>query len=192
MSADASAYAVLGLEPGADAAAIAQTYKKLIKQFHPDRDGGDARRAAEINRAYRELRLAGQVKEPLDLEHWDNLADKGDRRVRTAVVLLAAAGVVTLLVGPMIALGLPAHVPAHLRVASKRPSPASGDAMAQPIYAKEVDGAVGDAWRISRNGDELALTRKPRVPESPSATAPGPTAGSLRSVRRGRHPAPRS
>src|SRR4029453_11005504 len=55
MAGDATAYAALGLKPGADAAEIERAYKKLIKQYHPDREGGDAGRAAEIIRAYREL-----------------------------------------------------------------------------------------------------------------------------------------
>ena len=51
-----SAYAALGLEPGADRAAVEEAYRRLIKRYHPDRSGGDAARAAEINRAYFELR----------------------------------------------------------------------------------------------------------------------------------------
>lgn len=53
---EASAYAVLGVGPGADNAAIDEAYRRLIKLHHPDRSGGDAARAAEINRAYFELR----------------------------------------------------------------------------------------------------------------------------------------
>lgn len=56
MGIEASAYAILGLRPGADRAAIDEAYRRLIKQHHPDRSGGDASRAAEINRAYFELR----------------------------------------------------------------------------------------------------------------------------------------
>ncbi len=56
MPAHASAYAALGLEPGADRAAVELAYRDLIKRYHPDRSGGDAVRAAEINRAYFELR----------------------------------------------------------------------------------------------------------------------------------------
>ena len=58
MAPDASAYSALGLEPGADVFAVERAYKSLIKQHHPDREGGDSARAAEINRAYRELRAA--------------------------------------------------------------------------------------------------------------------------------------
>lgn len=56
MGGEASAYTALGLEPGADAAAIDAAYRSLIKLHHPDRSGGDAERAAEINRAYFELK----------------------------------------------------------------------------------------------------------------------------------------
>lgn len=50
------AYAVLGLRPGAARAEIDQAYRRLIKRYHPDYAGGDAGRAAELNRAYSELR----------------------------------------------------------------------------------------------------------------------------------------
>src|ERR671916_683191 len=98
MPTDASAYATLGLEPGADSAAVERAYKRLIKEHHPDRAGGDARRAAEINRAYRELR-AGR-RDALEL-HDEGFAE--DRQVRGAVLILAAAGAVTLLAvaGPL-------------------------------------------------------------------------------------------
>ena len=50
------AYAVLGLRPGAGRDEVDQAYRRLIKRYHPDAAGGDAGRAAEINRAYSELR----------------------------------------------------------------------------------------------------------------------------------------
>ena len=72
MAGAASAYAVLGLEPGADAAAVDQAYKRLIKLYHPDRAGGDPVRAADIIRAYRELR-GPAAKDPLEFhEQWPN------------------------------------------------------------------------------------------------------------------------
>ncbi|WJW76113.1 DNA-J related domain-containing protein [Thiohalobacter sp. IOR34] len=46
----AEALAVLGLEAGADEAAIRQRYRRLAMQHHPDR-GGDAARLQEINAA---------------------------------------------------------------------------------------------------------------------------------------------
>ena len=59
MGGDPSAYTALGLEPDADAAAVDPVYKRLIKEHHPDREGGSATRAAELNRAYRDLRGPG-------------------------------------------------------------------------------------------------------------------------------------
>jgi hypothetical protein len=56
MAADVTSYTVLGLKPGADRDAIEKAYRRLIKRYHPDREGGDVERAAEINRAYFELR----------------------------------------------------------------------------------------------------------------------------------------
>lgn len=61
MHASASAYAALGLEPGADRAAVEDAYRRLIKIHHPDRSGGDSSRAAEINRAYHELRRQTEI-----------------------------------------------------------------------------------------------------------------------------------
>ena len=52
-------------ELGADAAAVDEAYRRLIKQHHPDREGGDSTRAAEINRAYRELRGGKAATDPL-------------------------------------------------------------------------------------------------------------------------------
>ena len=91
MAEDASAYAALGLEPDADEAEIEQAYKRLIKEHHPDREGGDAARAAEINRAYRELRAVRHLKPPLDFH--DDYADRfapGQRGWPTFVPSLSA------------------------------------------------------------------------------------------------------
>lgn len=64
MSAPDSAYAVLGLRPGAGRAEVDEAYRRLIKLHHPDRTGGDGHRAAEINRAYTFLRNHGLAAGP--------------------------------------------------------------------------------------------------------------------------------
>jgi hypothetical protein len=53
---------VLGLEEGADTAAIKAQYKTLVKRFHPDANGGDRsfeERLRDIIRAHDVLRAAG-------------------------------------------------------------------------------------------------------------------------------------
>ena len=153
MSADGSAYASLGLEPGADDEAIQSAYKRLIKQFHPDRQGGDGKRAAEINRAYRELRLAGRVREALDLQQWDERS-AGTGHVRAAVVLLGLAGAVTLVAAPMLFLSSAPAITTPQRAA---PADDRLDAMDQPIVGDAVDSAVAQARRLSGTSDEMRL-----------------------------------
>src|SRR6266550_2660946 len=101
MAGDGSSYAALGLEPGADPAAIERAYKRLIKRYHPDREGGDAKRAAEINRAYRELRGAA-AKDELVLHDSDVLVSNSPFPWVGAALALAAALLVLLIIaGPM-------------------------------------------------------------------------------------------
>ena len=53
--ADMDYYQVLGVDRGADAAAIKGSYRRLAKELHPDRNPGDAKaeqRFKEINQAY--------------------------------------------------------------------------------------------------------------------------------------------
>ena len=152
MAADASAYHVLGLEPGADSVAIADAYRRLIKQFHPDRDGGDLRRAAEINRAYRELRLAGRAREPLDLQ-FDDEADR--RRFFGRSTLLFLAGLLLAVTAAAFALQRGGQVP--LEAARKLAGVDRRDRIDEPIDWGEVRRGITEALRISKGGDEVAL-----------------------------------
>jgi hypothetical protein len=85
MPADVTSYAVLGLKPGADRDAIEKAYRRLIKLHHPDRAGGDGQRAAEINRAYFELRgreqLQAAEREPADFAEAIYMRRAGRTRV---------------------------------------------------------------------------------------------------------------
>lgn len=60
-------FAVLGLEPDAPPEEVARAYRRLAKQWHPDRhhhDPAAERRMAEINAAYAQLRDRGAVPPP--------------------------------------------------------------------------------------------------------------------------------
>ena len=51
-------HVVLGVAPGASWETITERRRQLLEQHHPDRAGGDAGRAAEINGAFQEARVA--------------------------------------------------------------------------------------------------------------------------------------
>jgi DnaJ domain len=156
MPGDSSAYAALGLEPGAGPAAIDQAYKRLIKQHHPDREGGDAKRAAEINRAYRELRKLPPRPEwqkgALDLhEHPAEQRDPINRWTVGAMLAFGVAGALVLTADPIRPPGRSsplAHVSAPVPLA---------DPMDQPLMGNAIDSAVRDARHLARSRDEMAL-----------------------------------
>jgi curved DNA-binding protein CbpA len=165
MAADASAYAALGLKPGADANAIEQAYKRLIKQHHPDREGGDSVQAAEINRAYREIRSERHLRDPLELnEGWPD----GPRPSRAWLVfaLMLASATIGLLVSQT-----PLAPFAELQPAKGAPRPAlahhktsrgRNDSMDQPLHLDAIEDAANEALRLSRSSDEIGLARTSR------------------------------
>src|SRR5690242_5798745 len=153
MTADASAFAALGLQPDADSAEIERAYKRLIKQHHPDREGGDSARAAEINRAYRELRGERHLKHPLEL-HDDWIARPGESRVWLAIAVLLAATTAFLLLGqgPIVPLTASPKAEHHHKAAA-----AQADPMDQPLHAAAIAGAAREALRLSKRSDEMGL-----------------------------------
>lgn len=158
MLGDLSAYAALGLEPDADPAAIDRAYKRLIKKHHPDRKGGDAGRAAEINRAYRELKKTplGAEKGSLDLhEHPAEQHDPLGGWVLGAMLVIAAVGVLVLAAGPTPPLGRDSAVQ-HPPTSA---APAPADSMDQPLTTEVIDSAARDARYLSRTRDEMALAQ---------------------------------
>jgi DnaJ-like protein len=83
----ARAYATIGLRPGASASELKQQYKRLVKQWHPDRWAGDpvnqaeaAQRMRVINDAYATLHRwadAGAHQAPVSVPpsqppHWSS------------------------------------------------------------------------------------------------------------------------
>ena len=154
MAGQGSAYAALGLGPDADSAAVDRAYRRLIKLHHPDRAGGDAGRAAEINRAYRELR-GPAAKDALEFneEQAVERARPGTRWIGAALILAAAVAVLAIVAGlpkPRLPLG---EVAATANL---------GDPMDQPLAVVAVDRAVGEAVRLSRSRDEMALASASR------------------------------
>lgn len=162
MAADASAYAVLGLEPDADSAAIDQAYKTLIKQHHPDRDGGDSSRAAEIIKAYREIRAERQLTDhPLEFnEDWQGEARGG--RSWLVLGLLLVAGTIFLLLaqGPLASLTEGFASPGV--GAARKPASGIPGGMGQPLHTDAIEEAVRNAVRLSQTSDEMALAKESR------------------------------
>jgi hypothetical protein len=156
MRGDVSAYAALGLEPGADSDAVDRAYRKLIKVHHPDRHGGDVSRAAEINRAYRELRGRSALSDPLIL-HEEEPEGTGRGWVRTALGLIVGLTLLFLATGPVSAWMRKLLPPADDEVVA-RPivGSSSADSMDQPLHQSAIDDAVRQALRIgSRNEGAL-------------------------------------
>jgi hypothetical protein len=156
---DASAYESLGLDAGADQAAVERAYKRLIKEHHPDRQGGDPKRAAEINRAYRELRRRTLAGDDASLElNDDDLSD--ERRLRwTIPALVAVAGLAAVLLAVMpISSTLPDWSPAAAQgFAGPHQAAAPLEAMDAPLQLAAIDAAVRDARHIATTRDEMGL-----------------------------------
>ena len=157
MVARASAFAALGLEPGADGAAVERAYKRLMKEHHPDREGGDASRAAEITRAYRELRGGKAAADPLQ---FNDFVERR-RRPRWPLAALAGGGILALLlltVGSSVPLSgalwaNKARLASHLRPVSVAPHDPIGD----PLHLQPIDQSVRQALALFRKQDEMAL-----------------------------------
>lgn len=159
MAGDGSAYAALGLEPDADSAEIEQAYKRLIKQHHPDRNGGDPVRAAEINRAYRELRDDRQLKAPIDFhDDWHLEQRPGRARIFGALLLGGVVLVLLLSQSDLTPMARRQRVSGALSAAARSGHSTSVvEPMDQPLHLAEIDASARDALRISRSRDEMAL-----------------------------------
>lgn len=157
MAGRASALAVLGLSPGATPAAIERAYKSLIKQHHPDRIGGDATRAAEITRAYRELRGGKAATDPLQFN--DDLRSKRNARHWPVAALAAGGAMAALLMvmGPSVPLTRSVSAATHGLLVRRAAKPAAADPIAAPLHLTAIDSAVGEALHLYRTRDEMAL-----------------------------------
>ena len=52
MSTDFDAYKLLQVDPQADDIVVEAAFRALARRYHPDNDGGDSARMADINKAY--------------------------------------------------------------------------------------------------------------------------------------------
>jgi len=164
MAGNASAYAVLCVDPAADSAEIEQAYRRLIKQHHPDREGGDASRAADINRAYRELRAVRDLKDPLEFNfEWPPSQTTGPRWLLLVLLVAAAAAGVFWSQGGFVVPAQPRTVlaPLHRLIGHSR-TQTRGDPIDQPINAAAINSAALEALRISRTRDEMTLASTSR------------------------------
>jgi|SRR3954454_2947672 hypothetical protein len=162
MDADASAYDVLGVEPHAEDAAVEQAYRRLIKQHHPDRQGGDSSRAAEIIRAYREIRAERHLKDhPLEFND-DGLEEGGASRAWLGLAgLLALAAVFLVLTqGPLAPLTQGLSSPGAGM--ARKLKPVSSEGIDQPLHLATIDGSVRQAVQLSKSSDEMGLARASR------------------------------
>lgn len=171
MGADQSAYETLGLEPGADAVAIERAYKALIKEYHPDRSGGDSARAAEINRAYRELRSATRMKDDLSLHPRFKPTSNEWSQTVWAVALLAVLGIAALALSLLSPTGVRGLVGG--KAPAGDPLAERADIMDRPLSMEAIDSAVIEATRLSRTSDEMALTSASRACHRDLRLSPG-------------------
>ncbi|HEX8839741.1 MAG TPA: J domain-containing protein [Sphingomicrobium sp.] len=158
MVGDGSAFDALGLDPDADSAEIEQAYRRLIKQHHPDREGGDAHRAAEINRAYRELRGLRNLKDPLELhEDWPSTA-AGGRAWLLAALLLAGITALVLFRAQSVAYSAPEQA-SRSAVFRDAGGAMARDTMDQPLHLSAIDEAAQQALRLFQSRDEMSLAK---------------------------------
>jgi hypothetical protein len=162
----ASLYVILGLEPGADRAAVEQAYRRLIKRHHPDRSGGDAAQAAEINRAYFELRRHQQAVEPPAMVSRRRQPRRARRRRGRLWPLLVVLTAATVLVGWKVE-----RVPRWVAELGDASVAASGPARAVsadsasldgPLNQAAVAGAIGEAVGLIERDDAEELAQRSR------------------------------
>lgn len=159
------AYAVLGLRPGSSRAEIDQAYRRLIKRYHPDYADGDVGRAAEINRAYSELRTlsreAPRAAPPAGTRHAQLYARPPARRGGPIFGLAAVAAAVLLAMSA----SMPRTSPSWPKLSSLGTAAAGGDSdlrssrasisLDEPLTTELIESSVSDAMRLHAGSDPV-------------------------------------
>ena len=164
-----SAYAALDLKPGADRAAVEEAYRRLIKLHHPDRSGGDGDRAAEINRAYRELRGEPVSKPaPVKRHSQGRPRRKQRRRFPRWPLILFGLIVIALMQGDwLMQKGIIwakrlAELGAPVPTSVTQLNVAGNSLLDGPVDSAAVADSIEEALWLVKNGDEDALTQHSR------------------------------
>lgn len=160
MSPHDTAYATLGLRPGASRAQVDEAYRRLIKLHHPDKSGGDLLRAAEINHAYTLLRRDRLAAGPHSFRAAAIIPRQVPARRRggwvfTAVLLAIIMGGVAAMqaasagrFGHPIRLSLPIEQKAD-EVSVAEPLISFDD----PLYSTVIDAAIAQAFNFHQTRD---------------------------------------
>jgi len=138
MRGDRSSYAALGLAPGASREAIDRAFRALIKEFHPDRPGGDRQRAEQIIDAYRSI--TGKTVAIDDLVFNDRPAD---RAVSAGWQIAGLSVAIALLLLVLLAGPFDSGFASRLRTLDF--SGGAGDVAENLSLAEDFDGPIDDA-----------------------------------------------
>lgn len=161
------AYAVLGLRPGAGRAEVDQAYRRLIKRYHPDHAGGDSGRAAEVNRAYSELRARTRQPQPAPRPPPTAMGRQLRGQPRPSgrgplLALAALAGAALLAPGAAMMKTAPSWpqfsspIAASAAAESRRAESAfSTSNLDEPLSIELIDRSVADAMRMHATGDPV-------------------------------------
>ena len=158
-----SAYAEVGLKPRADRAQIDEAYRRLIKLHHPDRPGGNGERAAQINRAYRELR--NQPPDILPVQVQPRFSVKAERprfRLRALATVCVAAGAIFFLSrNPDIFHSLESATAVPAMAASQDDSSPKSvtplDDLQEPLSKSAIDRSAADALNLYQRSNPASL-----------------------------------
>lgn len=172
MKADPAAYAILGLEPGAGPVAIEAAYRRLITRHHPDRMGGDAQRAAEINSAYQQLRkewgdeLGRRRGPPVPIQPARYAKPRQGGRIGLALAAIAVIALVSereAILRNLRGIELPViALSGATGDAAVRAQPPT-DLSAVPLDLVAIDQSVADAVHSASSGGEQALADQSRA-----------------------------